>query len=189
MRAKRHTLRDQARAKHFSRPLFPVRAKRRTLAPQRAPHSPAACPEPKTSEKSWMTRSRSAIEARRLGPRELTDQARAISKHSAGGQASPDAARPRTSQSSQPPHRSPIEILRVRGQDCDHVSQHSTAIQFCAARYRRRDPSGFPAVRAQGERRGEAVAEQSGGVRPRCGGDRGSHAAAGRELGDQRAAP
>jgi hypothetical protein len=40
----------------------PVRAERRTLAPQRAPSSLSRMPGTKTSEKSWMTRSRSAIE-------------------------------------------------------------------------------------------------------------------------------
>ena len=72
VRAKRSTLRASARAKHFSR-------------------------MPGNSS-SFLTLARSDRDLRmRLGPRELTAQARAISQRSAGGPAPRKAARPKIS--------------------------------------------------------------------------------------------
>jgi hypothetical protein len=68
-----------------------VRAKRRTPRAGRAEGSPAACPELRRPE----SLGRQDHDLRlRLGPRELTAQARAICQRSAGGQPPPVATRP-----------------------------------------------------------------------------------------------
>jgi hypothetical protein len=74
-------------ASQATQPHALVRAKRRTLAPQRAPSSTADCPEPKRAKS--LGRQDHDLRSRlgRLGLRELTAQAHAISKRSAGGQA------------------------------------------------------------------------------------------------------
>ena len=61
-RCARSAARSRPRARNGSPAACPVRAKRRTLAPERAPNSPAAFPEPKRAHKSWKARSRSANE-------------------------------------------------------------------------------------------------------------------------------
>src|SRR4051812_12808423 len=68
------------------------------LAPQRAPNTAAACPEPKRAKRLWKTRSRSANKAQTY--KELTEQAPAIFKQSAIGPA--PTSRPSANESLQP---------------------------------------------------------------------------------------
>jgi len=89
VRAKRSTLRAPARAKHFSR-------------------------MPGNSS-SFLTLARSDRDLRmRLGPRELTEQARAISQRSASGPAPQKAARPKIS-TAEPARAAPRVQLTVPG--------------------------------------------------------------------------